>query len=258
MSVSNYKFHCDTENNYQTQWNQSTPTQCNNGHTDISDIVIMQTISNNNVNVLNQSLDVTDTVPLSYYYQQQTVLIDIPAQTPNTLNTINFSYPFDCLLWTARLDFDPIGDSDIINDVLNFIVYPNWPIETLSSNAISGTNTITVSNNMVGWLTKGCAVKITDGINTNDCGMITNVIDNGNNQTVVFQTNLTNNFNSGSNVLLNVYVFKNHVIKQSGYGWAQKGMKYKTIPANTPMQITYLNKTGDYKSLSLHLEYFMI
>lgn len=245
-SINNYRLFCVTENTYVTSWGIDEPTTCpnNTAHTiDPTATVITQTISENKRVIENG-------VPGSY--QSTTVVMPIPVGTPGDITTLDITFPCDIYIWTCEF----VSDSSMVGDEFTVIVAPNTVVGVLTAPATIGATTITVNNTIFGIdYGRGVDIAITDGVNTQEVGRITNLDET--NLTIEFETPLNYNFGPMSQILLNVHLIRHQKIYVANHSflYGKKGFSARMVTKGYPFHFEYVNNTGTAKTLHFDMEY---
>ena len=247
-----YRLYCNVENEYVSMWSETVPTLCPHDHldrTNITSIVVIETMANDMVIC-------KDSAPGAGWYQSSTVKLEIPMGTPGDITEVITIYPFDLYIWSASLS----QPNNAEGDTFTYVVAPDTILGVLTQNALIGNTSVYLSTESAAffYLTRGCEISFTDGINTQYVDRVT-ALDTANG-IVSFETPLVYDFNIGTYLRFTVYPIRNHVMDyvRDRMFFAQKGLQAKYIPANTTIKILYGNMNGQSKNVYFQLEYYMV
>jgi hypothetical protein len=249
VTAYQYRVYCIYEAAYVNVWGTSAPTLCPNNHTDraidTSQTVIINTISNNIV---------TTQEPTTGKFQSTTLTLNIPTGPPGQISNFDYSFPMDLQIWKS----DFFADTANIGDVINGIIAPNSQIGILTSSANIGDTVLNVNKGLVTSIqvTRGVDVFLDDGNNIIAYGRIINI--NSTNNTITVENPLTQTYNSGAMIRMNIRVIKDMILYYPGklQKVGEKGFKAKLLPANTIIRIAYTNNSGSAKTCIFVLEYY--
>jgi hypothetical protein len=179
------------------------------------------------------------------YYQQRTYRFTIPASAPNTLNVLTQTLQYPILAWRAIIPCNPSQNGDTVF----LTVAPNTLIGTLASPASVSDTTITLDGSAAANAWPGEYLQFNDV--TNELVMVKTI--SGTTATLV--TPLVNAHASGTPLGLHVRLLENRIIDGSQpIKIAFKGVRGHMLPADTLVEIRYINSTGIPKYLDLNLE----
>lgn len=246
-TVYHYKFFCITENTYVDTWGETAPTLCPHNTSDTIDLnsmVIVEKITTDNVIIADGTAG---------YYQATSMVIDVPTMTPGAIFTYDKTFPFDIYIWTNSF----YSSSDMVNDSFSIVVGPDTAIGYNTVIGNIGDTTLYVSATVFssGYLGNGVEMSIFNGVNYQKIGRISSY--NATAGTITFETALTNTYNPGSGVLLNLHIVKDQVIGAANqfYIFGRKGIATRKVPKNTVIRFKYMNSSGAAKTLYFDMEY---
>jgi hypothetical protein len=243
--LTQYLVPCITEGiNVETDFKTSFPTVCPNCNTHIIDpsgIQVIDTISSNIVTV-NQNAE----FPTGGFYRADQYQLAVTGGTGAT-GSINVSYPYNTGIYSITI----FSTNDNVGDSFNILLAPNNQIGTLSAPLNIGDTTLTVSS-AVGF-NPGFYLFVTDGVNTNDLGIITNVdLVNG---IISFTNSASNNFASGSQISITTPIYQNGLfVNNENIKLAENVIANTDLPANQQLQFNYINSNGNPKTFNFILE----
>lgn len=244
-----YRIYCIEEAIFAYVWASDTPTLCPNNHADrtidTNQTVIISRTGNNYVIAGQDTLK---------NFQHTCVPMNVPAMTPGTIYTHTFSWPMTIQIWKTEF----YTGTEHLNDRFTIFVAPDTVVGVLTLPASIGATTITVSPTAVTnqLISCGIDIELDDGVNSENPGRIT-AFDTTLN-TITFETPLTQAFLATTSVKLNMKVVNDIVLHRTGFVYkiGEKGLKGKTIPANTPLRGEYTNMDGQAKTLYVVIEIY--
>jgi hypothetical protein len=251
FTVYYWRVFCPTENNYQFKWDTDEPTLCNNGHAVSGDSVVVDKISNTEVEI-KEELPPADATPTQGTYKFEGGEFAIP-QGANAEQQIMFSYPITLMNgWF-------FSQEKMIDDVIHFVVAPHSVIGIIVAPLTANSSVLTVNSTVTDNIIPGYYVNVLDMVTMqeNDLGRCT-AVDKQNSQiSVEFPAKDT--FTNIPNVVVRMTVkvisdMKIHTIGNK-YEFASKKIGGKYVPANTPMFIQYCNFEGNAKQFVYNIEY---
>ncbi len=259
-SVDKFQVYCTTENKYYTVWSQTTPTVCpnNSAHSINSSTTIIETISNFDVRILEETIPLNATAT-GGNYASTCIIIDIPAATiagEITTSTKSFSYP------TGLIDVHFTTTSDMEGDILHADIGLDTIIGTISNDVDIGTTGvgigITVSSTVIDNIKIGYNVRLFDGVNQDELKHVTS-IDTANNTINVEQGPLNYAFSASSPTYVQMTVemlqdFTLGPAQTYRLGMSTVGATY--IPTDTVGHFRYENWNMAAKRLYVYIEFF--
>lgn len=248
-TVYYFRYYCPTEAAYKFMWGTTPPTNCptDNAAIDPSTITVMQTVTTAETIVTDGS---------DGWYQSTSLAMGITGATGTY--TQDYSWPCDILLWTAAIFYD----STAANDHFQIIVAPDTAIGYLTAICNSGSTTMTVSPTVLAFIQRGLNLALNDGVNKNQLGRVTAI--NTNTNIVTFETTTANTFAMYTPVYISIYMVRDFFLAPSivstgsSIKFAGKGLRGKTIPANTIVRFCYTNNSAVAKNMSIQMEYFLM
>jgi hypothetical protein len=245
--VNYYKIFCTTDNKFEYVWDVVPPIKCpvNASHTiDTNSIAIVRTVSQNTVMIEEEE------TPTGGHFRVETIKMSIDA---NETKSLDVTWPIPVSILEVVL----LPTAGMEGDKVSVGVAPNATIGALGADANSGDTILTVSSTVFLYAELGFYIRLTDGVNTNQCNRIKS-IDKVNSQITV-ETALTNSFSAvtPTYVQMTVYMMKDYEIGLSGVplelGKSKIGGSY--IPAGRVSRITYENTTASAKTFRAAVEY---
>jgi len=248
-TLCKYRIYCNTEDIWVEKWDTASITVCpnNNGHTvNINSIQELDCISENTVAIKEESTNTGG------FFCASTVILDIPSGATGATTVINHSLPFNRSNLVAKIK----TNSTAIGDKLDFLVNPNTTLGTITSNVVSGTATLPVSQTVMDNLQIGFFVNVTDGTINNDLGRC--IDKNTESNTIVTEYNTANGFTASTPtyVQMTLKIIHDYEIGEPGdyeIGSSKIGGSY--VPKSTMMKIIYTNNNGQAKRLPVHYEF---
>lgn len=247
-AIKIWRVYCIHESVYVITYDVNIPTLCPNNHID-------RTIDTSKTRLLNyvSQNKVTVEEPTSGNYQATTYGVNVPAGLAGDITTYDVVWPMDIDLWKVTL----MTDANINMDTINVIVGPETTIGVLTQDAFIGDTLINITGATFSTpITTGAEIILYDGVNKNDMGRIINL--DADNFQITCETSLTNNFLAGTLLKINFYMLKNYTLALPNYEYklADKGFRYKKIPANTISRIYMTNSDGAQKNICFNIEYY--
>ena len=244
-----YRIYCNTEDIWVEKWDTIPLTVCPNVNTHTINVGSVQEIDKL---VENQVSIKEETVATGGFFCASTVVLDVPAGATGATTVIYHTLPFNRSNLTAKIKTNNTSNGDI----LDFIVNPNTTVGALTSNVISGTATLAVSQTVIDNINIGFFVNITDGINNNELGRC--IEKDTNNNIIVTENNTITGFTAATPtyVQLSAKVIHNFELGEAGHyeiGISKIGGSY--VPKDTVMKVIYTNNNGLAKRLPVHYEY---
>jgi hypothetical protein len=240
---------CIKENIMVDGWGIDAPTICPNAH---ADRTIDPTKTRMIKWVSTKKVQVDDTT--SGHFQHTSLSAVIPAGTVGDVTNCDFSWPMDMDVW--KTEYTPLSAS--LGDDVCVVVGPDAIVGGLVAPAVIGDKSLYISPATLASdeFTKGIELALDDGVNYQNIGRVTSI--NKNTYEIKFENALTNNYAAGTLVKINLCMVKDLHINNSGvkYQFGEKGLKFKTIPANTVVRIKYKNNDGAAKSVQFELAFY--
>lgn len=228
-------------------WSQEPPTLCPNDHVnrtlDTSLTSIVTSISTNKVNIEDNSPG---------YYQQTTLKLSIPAGNAGDITNHDFSWPTEIYVMKTQL----MPESEHKLDEINVVAAPNTVIGAVIQPANIGDEYVYItpatfsSPNVI----NGLDVTFKNGGVTED--KIIELMDSDNFR-IKLASPLTQTFNAGTYLFMNLHIIKNLVISSDKfiYESGTKGIQNKHLPAKTILRFFYKNNSGTAKDVHIIFEY---
>ena len=246
--VYQYRVYCIEEATYVTLWGETEPTLCPNNHAD-------RTINSSSTTIIDKiNIDTVKAEEPTYgYFQSKSLEFNIPAGATGDVSTFDESWVSKILLWRSIFYIN----SENLGDVINVQAGPNTTIGVITAALSPGETVITANSTVFDYLLyRGLHVRITDGVNIDALGEVTN-IDKENFQFTV-STATTNSFAIGSYIQLTICSIQNLKLTQIGnIKVANKGFKGQSVEPGQIMRLNYTNNDGLAKTINLRLEYYL-
>lgn len=243
-NINNYRYFCNTENQYVYDWSELTPTTCpndNTHHIDNSSFVIVDTIDNSIVVINQKAGDVQGN------YRVESKLIYIPAN--QTVSEI-LSWPFNVSIMTLNWTSAEIHRGDIINGY----VAENTTIGYITNKINIGDTLLHVSSKVFDYINKGHIVNITDGtqnINMEQCISIDKAAG-----TIVCENPSSIVLNQNSYLQITIHNIRNmHIGDPESIRLANKHLGSTAINAGIKLNFQYQNNSNKPKSFVFQYEY---
>lgn len=248
MSVYKYRIYCNTEGTNVVGFGLSAPTVCynNNSHSvDLASVAQLDEITTETVKIKEED------IPTGGHYGCTVKTLNIDAGV-DVMSDITFSFDYPVTVMSTLFITGPEHENDIFDVYLG----PNTSIGTLSGNVSIGASTFDVDASVMNYAQIGYIITLDDGANADNVGQITN-IDTVNNQITCTGTT-THSFLSTTPTIVKstVYMVSNFEIGpawQYSMGVDKIGGSY--LPANTEIQIKYINKSASAKKLRAQINY---
>ena len=245
-TLNQYRLFCITENIHIDTWSESPPSICqhNNSDTiDTSSIVIIDSISSNDVNIVQSTPGFT-----GEFYRSQGFNLVIP---PNTIASKVFSWPFNITLLTFSMQLNSANEGDTVN----LFVAPNTTIGSITRNITQGDTVIYVSSTVLSNIHFGHNVTITNGNQKIEMGECINIdLVNG---ILTCDTPANISIMSGAYVQSSRHTLKDFYINSSNiiYTLANKTINGMSLPKNTNNTIYYNNTSNTSKNFAFSIEF---
>jgi hypothetical protein len=244
-TLNNYRVFCNTENKFVNTWSKVAPTNCPNNISDninISTITVIDSLSSQNVNVLQSSLGFTN-----QFYQVQGFEIIIPG---NTTVIKDISWPFNISIMT--MNFQPSEDN--IGDIINGFAGPNTTIGIITANITQNVSVLNVNSTVIQNIKTGYIVNLTDGIENIIMGQCIHIDKVNSRITCDIPSSI--NLSAGSYLQVSRQIIKNIKFKSNNtIEIANKILTSSSFPANTIARLIYTNNSNTDKIFSFFTEY---
>jgi hypothetical protein len=209
----------------------------------MSKTTIMDTINPNLVSIKDEI------VPTGGNYQGTTVIIDAP---PNSTAVKDISWPFQVTVYNIYFSTKSTHEGTILN------VYgvPIYPVGAIIAPVTIGSNKIKVSSTALIYLQLGYLMTITDGINSDDLGMVLGI--DKPTSTITTEKTSTHTYSpfSPTYVKMCVHRLKDFVIGPEGKYTIGKIKTYGApIPPGLIIRTVYENTTNNPLKLHAVIEY---
>jgi len=245
-TLNQYRLFCLTENKYIDIWANTPPNICphtNSDTIDTNSIVIIDSISSNDVNIVQSIPGFT-----GEFYRSQGFNLVIPA---NNIGTKTFSWPFNITLLTFSMQFNTTN----VGDTVNLFVAPNTTIGTITQNIIQGDTIINVSPTVLTNIYLGHLITITNGNQKIEMGQCINIDSINNKITCDIPANISIQSNayvqSSRHVLKDFYINISNVL----HTLANKTISGLSLQKNTNSTIFYNNNSNVDKTFTFSIEF---
>jgi hypothetical protein len=233
-AINRYRIYCETEGQYQYVWNDVPPIACpvNTAHTvDLTTVAIVDTVSNNSVNVIQQAGVTNGNYGLcSHSFDIQ----------PNSTGSYTFSFPFPISISSVHFTTNASHTGDIVN----CWTAPHTPVGSITSNVSVGDATVNVTQSAAQELIPGCTVTLNDGTNTCEMGRAF-AIDSVNLK-VTCETASSNTFSTTTPTAVQMSyptVSNFEIADPNLISLGENHIGAAFLPANVPIMVTYQNKS---------------
>lgn len=252
QTIYKWEVYCTTTSSYQEVWATIEPTTCPINNTHSISINpgprIIDHISESEVKIKEED-GVTQQV-----YKLQGFKLDIPSGNVGDVTTTTHQwndYPISLLDGWFYSGVDQLGDE------INVTAAENKIIGAIGAPVYSGNTQITVSGTVLENLYLGYEFGLTDGGNVNMLGEVTSI--NSVDSIVTVQNAATNTFSplSPTYVMMTAKVLEDIYISCPcvKYGFAEKKVGGKYIPAGIDLNIKYTNNSGNSKIFYYNIAY---
>lgn len=232
-----WRVYCATDSKYEYIWldeTQAEPTTCpvNTAHTiTAAQTSIIDTRVPDVVNIKQED------VATGENYMWDTKAFDA---LPNQISTMTITYPIPVSVIEAR--FVPADENK--GDVWSWVIAPDTTVGALTQNVAVSDTVIHVSSTVTDNIKIGFYANLFDGANTEELGRV--VAMDGAAGTITVETASTQAFSAATPtyVRMNIYFLKDVEI---GHPWqtiyGEGKIKSSHVPANTPVRVSYDNKS---------------
>lgn len=242
MSIVKWRIFCNTENAWSEGYldeSSGNPTLCFNNNThsvNLNSEYVVETTEK-----LQVKLQREDT-PTGGNYNSEGFALNVAA---NTTGTLSVSWPFPINVLSVH---SQTNDSNL-GDILNAITNPKTLVGITTEEILIGTNILTVNSTVIANAKVGFDLYIIDEL----VGRILSI--NTNNSTIILENNVSQTYNSGSNIYVELRIIRTHNLGyNSGNDFgAFNGNKY--LAANTITNVSYTNNSNTEKKFCFSVEY---
>ena len=203
------------------------------------------------IKIQEESTDPAKKTGSTYQAQSFSLVVD---HATGTWKNLDITFPFPIALFSAEWVNEPTFEGD----VFKVLVGPDTVVGALTADAAASATVLNVSSTVTDNMQAGYAVKLTDGVNTDDLGLCTNVDPDAG--TITVETPTANAFAAATPSYVQMTVEMVRCIKLSGKGRVELGKDViggSYIPAGTVFRVTYQNNEGTTtgKEFTVILEY---
>lgn len=237
-TVYKYRYYCDTESAYVYHWSEDEPTVCKNDAGSISQIKIIGKREDNLVQVKEESVDTGG------HFRAYCPLI-CPVGPTGTIYTEDFVFKNDTGI--LSMDIIPKGCE---GDYLDLCIAPDTVVGALSQSSPSGSTLLNVSETVSENVKIGYHVKLSDGVNVNDCGEVLEVDKINHTLLVDIATTVDFDYTTPTYVLQTIYMAKDFYLPPDGrYPVGDDKIGASFLPKNTVVQMQYHKNDAEDKKL---------
>ena len=246
-SVIKWSTHCDTENITVTGFLNSDsgpPSVCFNDNTHtVSNVNQVEVINNLQVEVTEKSTNVQG------YFRAESIKLSLS--------------PYETLVydktWTndiSPLSVNMLATDNHAGDSMLVDMAPNKQVGVITQDIAVSDTTLSVTGAALTFIKIGFYIRVSDGVNTNELGMVTGI--DHNNNTITVETPATDVFLASSPSILDMSVrflgpyefgFSGNVL----VGATKLGASF--VPSQEIVRMTYTNNSPSYKELYIVVEY---
>lgn len=145
------------------------------------------------------------------------------------------------------------GATSNIGDTVTMYINPDTNIGPISAAIEPAGVTVTLVYAQMAALSVGLMISVTDGVNTDDLGLITSI--NWGASTVTVDAAATHSFSPGTSYVLITALLGTLTFTQAqSYLLGQGTLSSTQVPAGSTIRMTYLNATGGTKDMSLLMQ----
>ena len=233
-AINRYRIYCETEGQYQYVWNDAPPIACpvNTAHAvDPTTIAIVDTVSENSVNVIQQAGTTGGNYGLCSHS------FTIPA---GAIESYTFSFKTNVSISSVHFTTNTTQTGDLVS----CWTAPHTPIGGITSNVSVGDTVISVAQSVVQELVLGCMMTLTDGTNTCEMSRVIGI--DSVNMKVTCETASTFAFSAATptTVQMSFPTVTNFEIADPNLiSLGENHIGAAFLPANVPIMITYQNKS---------------
>lgn len=227
-TIYKYRIWCNTDSVWEYVWSETLPDKCptNTAHSiDANMTTIIQFRKPDTVAIKEEE------IPTGGHFQFKYEKISTPA---NQTSVTNISYPINVNVVSVQLTVT----SSHNNDKMTWTVNPDTVVGVTTSNSSASDTTFDISPTVNAYTFVGCGIKITDGVNTDDLGIIISKTDT----TITTSTPATNAFSAGAAIMMTVYFVDEAELSTPqtfAIGSTKIGSSY--LPKGVPIVCTYEN-----------------
>lgn len=246
-----YKYWCPTEKMWIYEWSTSPPTICINESATVTDVSVFRELAPGGREVLvnEQTLNNVDV-----RYTTQTIHLDVDRSSVSSSTIKEIIFPMDIYIYQIKMfPYSHYSNEDIVDVIIN----PDYVCGALTADANIGDTVFNISETVFKYATRPgwFIVTCNDGVNTENVGRVVG-IDRTNN-TITVENALTVAFNTGTLIQIDYYMMYKFEIftTKNGIQSGASRIGGSLVYANTPIRLTYSNKTDVPKTFLTQLEY---
>lgn len=244
-SIYRHRLHCSTEDAFVYCWSEDTPTNCPhdiNHIVDLNSISIIDTVSNNSVNIIQSSGDTGNN------YRVEGKKLTIP---PLSTLDFDFSWPYNISVLTVNWSSNECHRGDVVNGYVS----SNTTVGALTENITSGDTIIHVSSTVLNHLNRGFLVTVTDNVHSMDMGECISIDKSAATIECQFPASVT--MIAGSFIQMTINNIKNIPLwEPETVNLAVKNVGSSFLPAKTKVRLQYSNNANVEKVFCIRYEYF--
>lgn len=234
-SVRNYRIYCDTEAAWVTGWSVDPPIKCYNNISHSVNLNSVQEITEVSENAVKI---VEDAVEVSRNISNDAISVLVPSASSGSATYV-FKFPNSFYSYQ-------FGLSDIHQgDELTIAINPNTVLGHPGADITTGATTFIAPMALLMYGQVGYFITITDGVNTNELGLIRSI--NKVTGVVTMDVAATNDFVAASTLIkMTYYVMRSVPLSGHGvFGFGQDIIGGNPVPVGTSVVVTYKNNTTD-------------
>jgi hypothetical protein len=241
-TIYNYKIYCNVEMIYISGWGTIPPTTCYNNNThsvNVDSIQIINSIGSDTVTIKEDKIEIS----------RSAKIFDIAIENVAFGETkiVNYVFPIEVSFYS----FQFMPNANNTGDEFSIYANPDTVMGLITTDAIIGDTVIHVPISIMSYALIGFHLKLDDGTNVDDLGMLT-IFDKINN-TVTMELPTTHAF-SATNTLVKMTIKIMDKAKIGGallHKFCDDIIGGSVVPAGTIVNFIYTNNStsGDPKSL---------
>lgn len=241
-----WRVYCTTDATNEYVWSEEEPKTC---PTNTLHVIDEEKTSIDEIREVNLITIKEENTPTGGNFKAETVGFDIPAETTESFD-ISWKIPINVL----EMCFHPTSEE--VGNFIDIALSPDTTVGIITSDVSVGDTEISANEGSLDYFYKGYEVKLSDGENENNLGIITNI--NIVTKTITVENPATNSFSASTPTYIKqtIYLAKHFEINASwkyAIGESKIGGNY--IPANTIVRVSYENKSTTPVRFVATLEY---
>jgi hypothetical protein len=244
-NVNNYKIYCNTEAVYISGWGLKPPSTCYNNNThdvNVNSVQLLSTVTSNEVTIKEDKIQIS----------RNTKIIQIPIidVLPGESATVDYLFPINMSMYV----FDYTANEDSVGDLISIHANPDTVLGLIGADMLVGDNTFIGPPALIAYAVVGFYLTISDGTNSDNVGIITNI--DPNTSIVTVEHSVTNAYLSVNTLVrMTIRILDELIIERVGvrtYGGEIIGGA--AIPKGTVARFIYKNNSITSPSASIFLQ----